>query len=137
MNNSQNISQTYYEDFEAEKTPAGIPETGYTTTNGLTLHVVRGDMGLVEEYDDKLLNMGPDSEVSIKLSVSSTQFEIAGMPGAPTTITLHNETGEFVGDQIWKEDTKSFTSAKPVTYLRVYCDTPGAEIQITRVGWSE
>ncbi|VVN97210.1 hypothetical protein PS718_02368 [Pseudomonas fluorescens] len=127
----------FYEDFEAEKTPAGIPETGYTTTNGLTLHVVRGSMALVEEYQNKLLNMNSDSEVSIKLSTLSTRFEITGGAGDWVAIALHDESDELIGNWLWDGFTTTikFKTKFPVAYLRFYPLDKNREMQIKSMRW--
>ncbi|MBP5944700.1 MULTISPECIES: hypothetical protein [unclassified Pseudomonas] len=138
MTNSQNISYTYYEDFQTIKTYTPIPEAGYTTIHGLTIHMESGEAAIQEEYEeDIVLAIGSLAKARIKLSTPSTEIQIVGTPWVPTTVALYDAADQLIGRQSWEEDTISFDSKRPITYLKVYCLTPGADVYITSLGWSE
>ncbi|WP_192564861.1 hypothetical protein [Pseudomonas gozinkensis] len=132
MSQSNQTSQSYFEDFQNEE-PREINEASDTTKNGLTLRKLEGGQILL----DKELTISWETKARLDPSILSTEVEITGDAYGGVDIEFYDQSAKLIGTERLLDGSVTFRSNTPVAYIIIPYDDPHGRAVINRVRWSK
>lgn len=130
MSQSNQTSESYYEDFQNEELRE-ITEEGYTTKNGLTILKLEGGQILL----DKKITMAWGTKARINLSILSTEIEITGYAYGGVNIEIYDESERRIGTVSLLDKPVIFRSNQPAAHIIIPYEDPHGHADITSVRW--